>query len=126
MSSAKTSNAPKELTFQEKRRLFEKEDVFRRYRYDLAKRRRTFPWKELLLALFLFTVGGVLLALGVAIQTGHVDSEHHWPEASSSQQSLSFLIIGSIMFLPGSYVIYIAVMSLLGYEGYSLDEVASE
>eukprot|EP00297_Palpitomonas_bilix_P016476 CAMPEP_0113871922 /NCGR_PEP_ID=MMETSP0780_2-20120614/2914_1 /TAXON_ID=652834 /ORGANISM="Palpitomonas bilix" /LENGTH=121 /DNA_ID=CAMNT_0000857371 /DNA_START=78 /DNA_END=443 /DNA_ORIENTATION=+ /assembly_acc=CAM_ASM_000599 len=112
--------------FQEKRREFEKLDVFQRYRYDMMTRgKKAFPWKEILLALFLFTVGGILLIIGVGIQTGHVQAEKHWPESHPKSQMYAFIAVGCMMFLPGCYAVFIAVMSLLGYEGYTLDDLVT-
>jgi len=75
------------------------------------------PWKEIAFAAFLFVVGTILLFAGCLIHTGHVDNEQFgdrlWP----------LIILGCLMFIPGSYHVYIAFNAFLGRAGYSFQDI---
>mmetsp|Transcript_12086 Transcript_12086/g.27897 ORF Transcript_12086/g.27897 Transcript_12086/m.27897 type:complete len:135 (-) Transcript_12086:51-455(-) len=77
------------------------------------------PLKSIFLALFLFSVGTIMLTLGICVLTGVIDADKHWPEAGWKNQAISFIVLGSISFLPGSYVTWIAYQSFKGTPGYS-------
>jgi len=75
------------------------------------------PWKPIGLAFALFVVGGILLAAGCLIHTGHVDQgvygDRLWP----------LIFLGLLMFIPGAYHVHIAVNAFLGKPGYSYDDI---
>ncbi|KAI9470514.1 MAG: hypothetical protein EXX96DRAFT_584604 [Benjaminiella poitrasii] len=70
------------------------------------------PWKAIGLATLLFTVGGILLALGILIKIGTITSEV-W-----LARGTPFIVLGSIMFIPGAYHLYIAYYAYYKYPGY--------
>ena len=75
------------------------------------------PWKPIGLAFLLFLGGSLLLTAGCLIHTGHVDNETYgdrlWP----------LIVLGALMFIPGSYHVYIAVNVFLGSPGFSFDDI---
>jgi len=90
-------------------------DGFLPEQFELKK--RPIPWKAISYAVILFVVGTALLIAGSLIHVGHVDNEKYgdrlWP----------LMIFGSLMFIPGSYHVYLAVNVFLGTPGYSFDDI---
>jgi len=78
---------------------------------------RPVPWKAIWYAIGLFVLGTAMLIAGCLIHTGHVDNEKYgdrlWP----------LIIFGALMFIPGSYHVYLAVNVFLGTPGYSFDDI---
>ncbi|KAI7904237.1 uncharacterized protein BX663DRAFT_504384 [Cokeromyces recurvatus] len=70
------------------------------------------PWKAIGLALLLFVAGGILLAIGILIKIGTIASEV-W-----LARGTPFIVLGSIMFIPGAYHLYIAYYAYYKYPGY--------
>uniref|UniRef100_A0A0G4HKS0 Transmembrane protein 230 n=1 Tax=Chromera velia CCMP2878 TaxID=1169474 RepID=A0A0G4HKS0_9ALVE len=70
------------------------------------------PWKSLALALFLFAVGSTFLMMGLNVffKTRVYDS-------------IPFLIIGSIAFIPGAFYTFIFVQIFRGIPGYSYNDI---
>ncbi|KAL7000795.1 hypothetical protein U1Q18_001945 [Sarracenia purpurea var. burkii] len=68
------------------------------------------PWKSIALALFLVSLGCVLLFLSYFIFTGHMGGER--------SQAYGLLGLGILTFLPGFYESRIAYYSWRGAEGY--------
>jgi hypothetical protein len=81
------------------------------------------PVKAILLALLLFVVGSVLLIVGSCVLTGVIDARHYWPESSWQAMSISFIVLGSITFLPGAYMTRIAYCAYHNREGYSFSQI---
>ena len=69
--------------------------------------REKIPWKTILIA-FVFLVVGTIFLIWGAIETLDV----------GIYESYEKFILGSILFIPGSYHTFIAIMALLGKEGY--------
>jgi len=90
-------------------------DAFVPEQFELKK--RSIPWKAISYAVILFVVGTALLVAGSLIHIGHVDNEKYgdrlWP----------LMIFGALMFIPGSYHVYLAVNAFLGTPGYSFDDI---
>ncbi|KAJ4707401.1 hypothetical protein OWV82_020925 [Melia azedarach] len=68
------------------------------------------PWKSIALALFLLSLGLLLLFLSLFIFTGHMGGE--------KSQAIGLLVLGILTFLPGFYETRIAYYSWRGAEGY--------
>ncbi|GAB1603932.1 transmembrane protein 230-like isoform X1 [Argonauta hians] len=74
------------------------------------------PYKAIGLATTLFTAGTLLISIGALLFTGHISSEY-------SDRMWPLLILGSLMFIPGSYHVMIAYYAYKGYDGYSFDDI---
>ncbi|CEI91193.1 hypothetical protein G6F70_000931 [Rhizopus microsporus] len=70
------------------------------------------PWNAIGLAILLFLAGGGLLAVGILIKIGQITSEE-W-----LSRGIPFIVLGSIMFIPGAYHLYIAYYAYYKYPGY--------
>ncbi|XP_031375761.1 transmembrane protein 230-like [Punica granatum] len=68
------------------------------------------PWKSIALALFLLSLGSLLLFLGFFILTGHMGGE--------KSQAYGLLALGFITFLPGFYETRVAYYAWRGAKGY--------
>ncbi|XP_074316336.1 uncharacterized protein LOC141652673 [Silene latifolia] len=68
------------------------------------------PWKSILLALFLLSLGCLLLVLSIFILTDHMGGER--------SQAYGLFALGIIAFLPGFYETRIAYYSWRGAAGY--------
>ena len=83
---------------------------------QFTKRERPIPWKSIAYAAILFIVGTALLLMGCLIRTGHIDNQRYadrlWP----------LIFFGSILFIPGSYHVFLAVQTFRGVYGYSFDD----
>ncbi|XP_014780029.1 transmembrane protein 230 isoform X2 [Octopus bimaculoides] len=74
------------------------------------------PYKAIALATALFAVGTLLITIGALLLTGHISSEY-------SDRTWPLLILGALMFIPGSYHVMIAYYAYKGYEGYSFEDI---
>lgn len=74
------------------------------------------PWKAILLAACLFSVGSGLIILGALLLSGYIDAKY-------SDRTWPVLILGIIMFIPGAYHVRIAYYAFKGYKGYSFDDI---
>mmetsp|Transcript_23954 Transcript_23954/g.23623 ORF Transcript_23954/g.23623 Transcript_23954/m.23623 type:complete len:115 (+) Transcript_23954:11-355(+) len=74
------------------------------------------PKKTILLSFIFFVVGSIFLYLGVDRVLNPVEGEG---EASPWE----FFILGFILFIPGSYHTFIALMACRKVEGYTYDQV---
>ncbi|GAB9472658.1 hypothetical protein Gpo141_00009831 [Globisporangium polare] len=79
--------------------------------YDMRKRR--FPVRTGMAAVSLFALGSVLIFVSTRIG---LDGEH---------RGLSFLILGLIAFIPGSYASYQLYGSFKGWKGYDYSQIPS-
>jgi len=73
------------------------------------------PWKAVIYAVVLFFLGTLLLTIGCLIVTGHIESKYgdrFWP----------LILLGSLMFLPGSYHTYFAYKAFRGDPDWNFDE----
>ncbi|XP_009360588.2 transmembrane protein 230 [Pyrus x bretschneideri] len=68
------------------------------------------PWKSIVLALFLLSLGSLLLFLSYFIFTGHMGGE--------LAQAYGLLALGVLTFLPGFYETRIAYYACRGAKGY--------
>ncbi|MQL71733.1 hypothetical protein Taro_004055 [Colocasia esculenta] len=68
------------------------------------------PWKSIALAMFLLSLGSMLLFLAFFIFTGHMGGDR--------SQGIGFLVLGILAFLPGFYETRIAYYSWRGAKGY--------
>ena len=73
------------------------------------------PVKSIVLAIFLFLIGSVLLTLGGLMAAGVL--------GETEQGSTPILILGGITFLPGFYHVRIAYYAWKGYAGYSFADI---
>lgn len=74
------------------------------------------PWKAVSFAAVLLIAGTVLLILGIMVVTGYIDtkySDRMWP----------MIILGILMFIPGSYHTRIAYYAYKKVPGYSFDDI---
>lgn len=74
------------------------------------------PRRAILLAIFLFSVGTVLLVVGSLLFTGYIDVKY-------ADRTYPMLILGSLMFIPGFYHVRIAYYAWKGYRGYSFEDI---
>eukprot|EP00112_Aurelia_sp_Birch-Aquarium-sp1_P006597 Seg1724.10 transcript_id=Seg1724.10/GoldUCD/mRNA.D3Y31 product="hypothetical protein" protein_id=Seg1724.10/GoldUCD/D3Y31 len=74
------------------------------------------PTKAILLAVFLFTLGTLLLVIGSLLFTGYIDVEY-------ADRTYPMLILGSLLFIPGFYHVRIAYYAWRGYRGYSYEDI---
>lgn len=77
------------------------------------------PYKSILLAVALFTIGITLLVVGSLLVSGY------WIPAEYADRTIPVLILGCIAFIPGSYHTYIAWASYRHYVGYSYNQIPS-
>eukprot|EP00092_Neocalanus_flemingeri_P041924 GFUD01045659.1.p1 GENE.GFUD01045659.1~~GFUD01045659.1.p1 ORF type:complete len:135 (-),score=33.57 GFUD01045659.1:899-1258(-) len=74
------------------------------------------PWKAIIYALVLFLLGSVLLTVGCLILTGYIDQVEHgdrfWP----------LVLLGGLMFIPGSYHTYFAYKAFSGDPDWDFEE----
>ncbi|XP_059452769.1 uncharacterized protein LOC132183359 [Corylus avellana] len=68
------------------------------------------PWKSIVLALFLLSLGLLLLFLSYFIFTGHMGGER--------SQAYGLLALGVLSFLPGFYETRVAYYAWRGINGY--------
>ncbi|KAL4111523.1 hypothetical protein PRIC1_003201 [Phytophthora ramorum] len=92
---------------------FAKEDAARAAAPDLDFRRKTFPVRTGLAAASLFALGSILIYVSTLIG---LDEE---------KRGLSFLILGLIAFIPGSYATYQLYGAWQGWKGYNYDQIPS-
>uniref|UniRef100_K3X3J5 Transmembrane protein 230 n=1 Tax=Globisporangium ultimum (strain ATCC 200006 / CBS 805.95 / DAOM BR144) TaxID=431595 RepID=K3X3J5_GLOUD len=76
-------------------------------------RRKKFPIRTGLAAVSLFTLGSIMIFASTRIG---LDGEH---------RGLSFLILGLIAFIPGSYASYQLYGSYKGWKGYDYSQIPS-
>jgi len=74
------------------------------------------PYKAIGLAVILFVAGSVLIILGSLLLSGHIDAKY-------ADRTWPLLILGFIMFIPGSYHVRLAYYAWKGYDGYSFDDI---
>ncbi|KAI8882558.1 hypothetical protein K501DRAFT_251151 [Backusella circina FSU 941] len=79
---------------------------------QFEQQEKPIPWNAIGLALLLFLVGGALLSVGILVKLGIIGSEE-W-----TSKGTAFIVLGSIMFIPGSYHCYIAYYAYYKYPGY--------
>ncbi|EGZ13807.1 hypothetical protein PHYSODRAFT_513985 [Phytophthora sojae] len=92
---------------------FSKESAARAAAPDLDFRRKTFPIRTGLAAASLFALGSILIYVSTLIG---LDEE---------RRGLSFLILGLIAFIPGSYATYQLYGAWKGWKGYNYDQIPS-
>ncbi|CEG40681.1 upf0414 transmembrane protein c20orf30-like protein [Plasmopara halstedii] len=92
---------------------FSKEDAARAATPDLEIRRKAFPIRTGLAAACLFLLGSILIYVSTLIG---LDEE---------KRGLSFLILGLIAFIPGSYATYQLYGAWKGWKGYHYDQIPS-
>jgi hypothetical protein len=83
-----------------------------RYRFDLPVQ---VPWKSIALALFLLTLGTILLIISHFLYTEHMPGD--------TEQVYGFLVLGMLLFLPGFYETRIAYYSWRGAKGYKFSQI---
>ncbi|KMZ62628.1 hypothetical protein ZOSMA_44G00280 [Zostera marina] len=93
-------------------RYTEEDDL--RFRY-VPKSFDRVPWKSIALALFLLSLGSLLLFLSFFVFTGHMGGEQN--------QAYGFLILGFLSFLPGFYETRIAYYSWRGAQGFRFSSI---
>ncbi|KAM9322586.1 transmembrane protein 230a isoform 3-T3 [Pholidichthys leucotaenia] len=74
------------------------------------------PYKAIVLAVFLFLVGSLLIMFGALLLSGTIEVEH-------PDRTIPVIIIGILVFLPGFYHLRIAYYAAKGYRGYSYDDI---
>lgn len=74
------------------------------------------PYKAILLATVLFSIGTILLVVGALLLSGNISAEY-------ADRTWPVLIIGALMFIPGAYHVRIAYYAYKGYDGFSYDDI---
>jgi hypothetical protein len=95
------------------------DEIHQRTMRAYAQMQNRFPMKEILRAAFLFTFGAICLTIGSLMYTGYIPSDF-W------EKGIPLLVIGSLCFLPGSYICFIAVQTYRGVRGYSYGMIPSD
>lgn len=75
------------------------------------------PWKAIGFAIFLFLGGSALLIVGALILAGYIT------QAEWVAKGRPFIILGSLMFIPGFYHVRLAYYAWKGYEGYDFEQI---
>jgi hypothetical protein len=78
------------------------------------------PWWEIGRAALFFVLGGVFLVLGAMIQTGHL-GDATAQRQDDKARAVALLVIGALLFLPGSYVSFLAYKAFRGHDGWTFD-----
>lgn len=76
------------------------------------------PVKSIVLSIFLFIIGIILLVLA-GLLIGGVFGDN--PDASA----IPLLVLGAITFIPGFYHVRLAYYAFKGYHGYSFSDIPS-
>uniref|UniRef100_A0A0A9X246 Transmembrane protein 230 n=1 Tax=Lygus hesperus TaxID=30085 RepID=A0A0A9X246_LYGHE len=92
-----------------------KEDSFDERQFEQKPPR--IPWKAIIFAFILFIVGSGLLIMALLISAGLMENVKY------EDRSLSLMILGFLMFLPGAYHVRIAYHALRGHPSYSFDDI---
>ena len=71
------------------------------------------PWKTIIIAFIFFIVGTVMLYLGIEEFRASGNCTEAWEK----------LLLGLILFIPGSFHSFIAVQALRGVEGYDYEHL---
>eukprot|EP01137_Pigoraptor_chileana_P004628 Opistho-2@46519 len=74
------------------------------------------PIKAILLATALFLFGSLFIVMGSLIMTGVIETSMH-------DRAIPFLVLGSLLFIPGFYHVRIAYYTWKQYPGYSYDDI---
>jgi hypothetical protein len=77
------------------------------------RRRKRVPYKSILLAVFLFVLGTILIGLSVVFLRRSPVPENAYP----------LLILGLLTFVPGLYASRIALWAYFGYADFSFDDL---
>ncbi|XP_013381000.1 transmembrane protein 230 [Lingula anatina] len=75
------------------------------------------PWKAISLAVVLFVVGSILLTIGALLLSGTLIDQKY------ADRTWPVLILGLLMFIPGSYHVRLAFYAYQGYQGYSYSDI---
>ena len=80
------------------------------------------PYKTIAVSILFFIIGSIFLFLGIEdyIETGALTSS-----SRPGQEPYEKLILGAILFIPGSFHSFIAMMACLNKEGYSYQDVST-
>ena len=80
------------------------------------------PYKTIAISVLFFIVGTIFLWMGIEdyIEVGGFTSS-----SRPGQEPYEKLLLGSILFIPGSFHTFIAMMACLNKEGYSYQDVSS-
>ncbi|KAF6199175.1 hypothetical protein GE061_007200 [Apolygus lucorum] len=92
-----------------------KDDSFDEQQFEQKPPR--IPWKAIIFAFILLIFGSGLLIMALLISAGLMDNEKY------EDRSLSLMILGFLMFLPGAYHVRIAYHALRGHPSYSFDDI---
>eukprot|EP00698_Gefionella_okellyi_P021955 TRINITY_DN720_c0_g2_i2.p1 TRINITY_DN720_c0_g2~~TRINITY_DN720_c0_g2_i2.p1 ORF type:complete len:111 (-),score=7.55 TRINITY_DN720_c0_g2_i2:265-555(-) len=74
------------------------------------------PIKPILLAVFLFLIGSVMLIIGCLLVTGIIIT-------ADRDRGYALVVLGSITFIPGAYHVRIAYYAWKGYKGYEYSAI---
>lgn len=74
------------------------------------------PVKAIVLAVFLFVVGSVMIVLGSLMLAGVIGVDF-------GDRAVPLLVIGTVCFLPGFYNLGIVYLAWRGYHGYSYADI---
>ncbi|KAI8066320.1 UPF0414 transmembrane protein C20orf30-like protein [Gongronella butleri] len=109
---------PHPFKFKPKRRPFVELQEDRGFSADqFIQPKPKIPWKAIGLATLLFSVGSMLIVLGVMIKLGYITSDV-WLD-----RGIPFLVLGSIMFIPGAYHLYLAYYAYHETPGYDFSMI---
>lgn len=74
------------------------------------------PWKAITFAVFLFVNGSLVIMYSLFKLFDYEDTE-------AKSRSIALLVLGLLMFIPGSYHVALAYLSYHEYPGYSFDDI---
>ena len=80
------------------------------------------PYKTIFVSVLFFIIGTIFLYLGIEdyMEVGGFSSD-----SRPGQEPYEKLILGSILFIPGSFHTFIAIMACLNKDGYSYQDVST-
>ena len=79
---------------------------------------QSIPYKAILLAIFLFVIGTLLLVLSFRIYQGHFTREF-------DDKFIPAIVLGLLCFIPGSYYMCILLHIYAGYREFSYSDIHS-
>jgi len=86
---------------------------------QFTKAPKKIPYKAIMYAFFLFVAGGLLMMLAGMMHSGYVEARQ------GVEKSYPLFIIGSLMFVPGSYHTLLAYQAWYKVPGWEFEDIPS-
>lgn len=79
----------------------------------ITRVKKTIPWKQVLFAIFLFTIGSIGITISSLMKVGYI--------SKNSQVSNPLMIVSSLAFIPGFYGVFLSYKAWNKVKGYDWD-----